>query len=749
MMSTCLLAVFACRLAMAQSNQEWIALKAKCGLSPSLVYNDWVASGSPCPANSAATTAPALPADLNQALVSAAQDAASQLGYAFGRWLVSGGNQADQQRAAHEQAQREAVMRELQRQTEEAERQKRVAEARRLQEMFDRLARTMKLNGLPDLHLKGLDSGPELRLKGHADSAGGLQLKLGDKAEDPGYGIPGLPGIYTHGPRDGQSSPGPGLSGEGVPTGGLQLKLGDASSSQPTSTQEPGPTPQIPDFSRMTPDELARVVASLPPEAQEALVVGAQSKGIATPSAPGGDQPKYSGPRAPQVATAAPASSAQTAVEQAPSPTLGQLSEIAKHSETAVSTASDQAASMEARVGFDESATGAVDLQAVNKPLIVHPESVRSDGPAPRPSPTGNAPPTPALPAANWGNRLTLPPAQSPTSTPPCRAYKPYGAGAVEGTTWIVGFNGPRSSPNAESVRREESRRLFDQLRLAGKILKKDLDAVEISTGDSRDEKISDALQNVFDPTNYDFLIGVGASTELDLNEALRVLPDSSTLGEISTHQALYASLRGRQFGTLDCHSNGAMVCLAALRGECPDAKAEHVRLFAPQITSAAAQEWQRLIETGKVRSIELFINKGDPVTSLSYASAQAITPGTLSQALARATGGSVLASAALADARGVWTVGADVAALLSTYELVPEAIHRDAPGIYIHPLFDDCREKDHQDLEGLAINKALALASLGSSVAYDWNWNCHNWMRYQKLVGSSRSAPVTNGGRP
>jgi len=420
-MSTCLLAVFACRVAMAQSNQEWIALKAKCGLSHSLVYNDWVASGSPCPANSAATKAPAPPADLNQALASAA----SQLGYAFGRWLVSGGNQADPQRAAQEQAQREAVMRELQRQTEEAERQKRVGEARRLQEMFDRLARTMKLNGLPDLHLKGLDSGPELRLKGDADSAGGLQLKLGDKAADPGYGIPGLPGIYTHGPRDGQGSPGSGQSGEGVPTGGLQLKLGDASSSQPTSTQESGPTPQIPDFSRMSPDELARVVASLPPEAQEALVVGAQSKGIATPSAPGGDQPKYSNPRAPQAAPAAPASSAQTVVGQTPSPTLGQLSEIAKHSEAAASTASDQAASMEARVGFDESGTGAVDLQAVNKPLIVHPENVRGDGPAPKPSPTGNAPPTPALSNAVWGNGLNLRPEQSPTSTPPCRAYKP------------------------------------------------------------------------------------------------------------------------------------------------------------------------------------------------------------------------------------------------------------------------------------------------------------------------------------
>lgn len=57
--ATCLLALFACRVAIAQSNQEWIAFKAKCGLPQSLAYNDWKGN---CPANASAATAPATPA---------------------------------------------------------------------------------------------------------------------------------------------------------------------------------------------------------------------------------------------------------------------------------------------------------------------------------------------------------------------------------------------------------------------------------------------------------------------------------------------------------------------------------------------------------------------------------------------------------------------------------------------------------------------------------------------------------------
>lgn len=49
--------VVACasQLAAGQSNQEWIALKQKCGIAAGTAYNDWVAAGSKCNSGSTAT----------------------------------------------------------------------------------------------------------------------------------------------------------------------------------------------------------------------------------------------------------------------------------------------------------------------------------------------------------------------------------------------------------------------------------------------------------------------------------------------------------------------------------------------------------------------------------------------------------------------------------------------------------------------------------------------------------------------
>ena len=44
----CLLSMFSVPVAVAQSNQEWIAYKQKCGLPAGMAYNDWVAAGSKC-----------------------------------------------------------------------------------------------------------------------------------------------------------------------------------------------------------------------------------------------------------------------------------------------------------------------------------------------------------------------------------------------------------------------------------------------------------------------------------------------------------------------------------------------------------------------------------------------------------------------------------------------------------------------------------------------------------------------------
>src|SRR5208282_6776844 len=90
----------------------------------------------------------------------------------------------------------------------EAARLHREEEARRLAEMYNRLSTTLKLNGLPSLQLKSSGA-----------SVGGLQMKLGDSTQ--GYGIPGLPGIYTGGP-------GPGSGMTPARESGLQLKMGDS-----------------------------------------------------------------------------------------------------------------------------------------------------------------------------------------------------------------------------------------------------------------------------------------------------------------------------------------------------------------------------------------------------------------------------------------------------------------------------------------------------------------------------------------
>jgi hypothetical protein len=46
---------FAPELATGQSNQEWIALKQKCGIPAGTAYNDWVAAGAKCNSGSTAT----------------------------------------------------------------------------------------------------------------------------------------------------------------------------------------------------------------------------------------------------------------------------------------------------------------------------------------------------------------------------------------------------------------------------------------------------------------------------------------------------------------------------------------------------------------------------------------------------------------------------------------------------------------------------------------------------------------------
>lgn len=258
------------------------------------------------------------------------------LGYSFGQWLVGGGGSN-----AQDEARRREMMAELQRRQAEAERQKREEEARRLAEIYNRLARTLKLSGTPELQIKGgAGSGQGLKLKigdspeGHAGIAGlpGMYLDNSQKS----YGIPGLPGMYTGG--QGQ--------GSGLSASGLKLKIGEgtaaAASAAQTADAAPAP-PALPaaplNPADMTPRQLADVAemfSRLPPEEQARLMTLGQKGPPAGTSAPD------------TAVTAAPGMS-----RQLPKSAPASLQQQSTASQAAASAPSMEDASEKARVGFD------------------------------------------------------------------------------------------------------------------------------------------------------------------------------------------------------------------------------------------------------------------------------------------------------------------------------------------------------------------------------------------------------------
>ncbi len=131
--------------------------------------------------------------------------------------------------------QQQAMAEETARRTQEQERQRRIAEQQRIDAMFARLNRELKLEGVPfALSLKGMNStDPQaLQLKGVNSSSGpeALTLKL-SQSSPTSYGLKGLPGIYVGGPAGSDDStaagggenpnlvngPGTGTTGPGIP----------------------------------------------------------------------------------------------------------------------------------------------------------------------------------------------------------------------------------------------------------------------------------------------------------------------------------------------------------------------------------------------------------------------------------------------------------------------------------------------------------------------------------------------------
>jgi hypothetical protein len=123
------------------------------------------------------------------------------------------------------------------------------------------------------------------------------------------------------------------------------------------------------------------------------------------------------------------------------------------------------------------------------------------------------------------------------------------------------------------------------------------------------------------DCTRYQFVLGMAASLDAFTDLKNRVAFDDLTNGQFSAHeQRLYDKLRGKQFDELGCHSNGTMICLAALENE--DIKAEHVVLYGPQVTRESLELWDKLVRDGRVKSVKVYINENDivPGVSIAYA---------------------------------------------------------------------------------------------------------------------------------
>jgi len=267
---------------------------------------------------------------------------------------------------------------------------------------------------------------------------------------------------------------------------------------------------------------------------------------------------------------------------------------------------------------------------------------------------------------------------------PPPSYYEPTGYGLIGGTTWIYGLNVPVDK-DVKEFREKSNKMLEAQAKAAGKDLK--------------------AVMNT-EP--YNFILGVATSHSSVCDLLSRVMfGDELTEGNFSAENAaLYHNLIGRQFDLLDCHSNGAMVCLAALMGEFPDAKATKVRLLGPQVTAAALNQWQRLIEQRKVQSVEIYINEGDPVPILSYLLGQAI---------------SVLTGTLLVEGLGTSLAAMQVEATQVPVLRGHEAeIRRKAPGIQV-TFLHHCPEK--------------------GPLGYDLTLDCHSMARYQCAISQSCSS--------
>lgn len=178
--------------------------------------------------------------------------------------------------------------------------------------------------------------------------------------------------------------------------------------------------------------------------------------------------------------------------------------------------------------------------------------------------------------------------------------FRQSGRGLIGGTTWefrTYAYNVPPnvSAEQAMEIRSRADRELDRQFQLSGR-----------------------SKEGFIETDHYNFIIGVATSSNFGIDLVKRVIWDQLARGRATPLlQEDYNKLRHRAFTQLDCHSNGAMVCLAALANG--DATAGRVRLLGPQITRAALKEWENLLKTRRIQSLEIHFNDKDPIAALSY----------------------------------------------------------------------------------------------------------------------------------
>jgi len=184
--------------------------------------------------------------------------------------------------------------------------------------------------------------------------------------------------------------------------------------------------------------------------------------------------------------------------------------------------------------------------------------------------------------------RAALAAYQARCAAAPRRQYRYVGSGFVGGTTWRTGYYSPIGATAEQRARASEM--LRQQSRLAGI---------------PYDEAV--------DLERYNFVIGVAASTSAWTDLRTRVIFDQLHNGQFTPDaQTDYNTLKDRQFDELGCHSNGAMVCLAALTNQ--DVRADRVVLYGPQITPESLAMWNELLASGRIQALDIYMNEHDPV---------------------------------------------------------------------------------------------------------------------------------------